>query len=104
MMTTMKTNEWMKDAACSNRSDLDFFPSFDYDIGKKHMRIPAVDTCMSCPVWLDCLDSADETGLRGRLSPYQRKKMEAHRKETLPDFILDVIPSVVNLAEELAEL
>lgn len=105
MTSTPKRTEtsWAELAACSNRPDLNFFPSFDYDIGKHHKRIPEVDVCMACPVWLDCLDDTDETGLRGRLSPFQRKKLEAHRKETLEDFILDVVPSIVNLARELAE-
>lgn len=92
---------WIDNAAC-NGVDADFFHSSKYEVGKTHERISAVDYCLRCPVWLECLDSADEYGLRGRLSPYQRKKLERHRRETIDDFIRDVVPDIEYLAIKLA--
>lgn len=97
---------WRDRAYCLD-SNADFFPSTKYDEGKIHRRIPAVDLCLSCPVWLECLDDADDTGLRGRLSPLQRKKLLAHREATLGDFVVSVVPAIeevaVNLPRMLAE-
>ena len=97
----MMWTTWIDRAAC-NGVDADFFHTSKYEVGATHERIPAVEYCLKCPVWLECLDAADEYGLRGRLSPYQRKKLEGHRSQTIEDFIQDVVPDIEYLAVKLA--
>jgi len=66
--------DWVNDAACRGRSDIDFFPEVGYN-GKAPI---AVAVCNTCKVKKDCVEFAIENriehGIWGGLSPQQRKR------------------------------
>jgi WhiB family redox-sensing transcriptional regulator len=72
--------DWMVDAACRGRNDIDFFPEIGYN-GKAPF---AVAVCDTCKVKEDCVEFAIENriehGIWGGLSPQQRKRYRRTQK------------------------
>jgi len=46
--------EWMRNAACRHRPDLDFFDMYE----RSHMHRQCIEVCQSCPVAQECLNYA----------------------------------------------
>jgi WhiB family redox-sensing transcriptional regulator len=71
----MRQFDWMDDAACRGRTDVEFFPEVGYN-GKAPK---ALALCNNCPVKDDCLDFALENniehGIWGGTNPRQRKQL-----------------------------
>lgn len=71
----MQTFDWMQDAACRGRKDVDFFPEIGYN-GKAPQ---AVRLCHICPVREDCLDFAIvndiDYGIWGGTNPRERRSL-----------------------------
>jgi len=70
----LRSFDWMDDALCRGRNDLDFFPEESYNA----VAARAVAVCNVCPVREDCLEFAVENGIRygiwGGLNHPQRKR------------------------------
>jgi len=68
--------DWMDEALCRGRSDVNFFPDETYNA----MAVRAVAICKVCPVREDCLEFAVENGIRygiwGGLNYPQRKRWQ----------------------------
>lgn len=80
----MQTFDWMDEAACRGRKDVDFFP----EVGYNSKAPQAVRLCSVCPVKDDCLDFAIvnniEHGIWGGTNPRQRRSLlRAQEKGTV---------------------
>lgn len=66
--------EWRAQALCLGMGEAVFFPDRGYSM------LPAYVICHSCPVRLECLDSAfewgDIHGIRAGFTPYEREQIQ----------------------------
>jgi WhiB family redox-sensing transcriptional regulator len=71
---TPEEKAWRVDALCQGMGESSFFPERGYSM------LPAYVICHSCPVRVECLESAitndDDHGIRGGFTPYERDKIK----------------------------
>lgn len=75
----LKDMEWMKDAACAGRTDVDFHPVKSGGVYMKAKRI-----CDTCLVKSECLEYAikynEDLGIWGGMGPRARTKIKLARR------------------------
>jgi len=73
------THDWMSEALCTRRTDVEFFPEH----GRRAASAKGV--CHTCPVQLQCLDYAVANeihdGVWGGLSPQERTPIILRRRQ-----------------------